>query len=149
MVTLNSRRKRFQRPVFWGSILLNVVLIGLFLFGSQNKLPHHPLKPEVFLQHIGQNLTGSDKVIFVTALAKHAPKIEQQGQGVYAALEAIVAEVKKEPFSMEALDQAHQKLNSRKAGVDRQIAAFVMDVVGGLSPEGRKRLKLMPHKETK
>lgn len=139
-----------QRPVFWGSLMLNIALIAVLIIGPHRLLPFLPFPPPgppppgIMLKHMGQDLTGADKVIFDKALAKHLPALRKRGEQVLNEIYVIADVIQADSFDINALKEKHLRLDHAKGNMDTVVADFISEIAVSLSPDGRKHLKLRP-----
>lgn len=144
--------KRMQNPLCWGSLLLNIVLIGVFLIGPHRLLPFMPPpKPEpgMFLEHMGRDLTGQDKVVFTEILDKHRHHFSMNEQKMHDVLFSISKIISREPFKIHDVEIAHIQLTKNRINMDKTITDFMQEMLPALSHEGRKKLRILPpHMQT-
>ncbi|NVK17132.1 MAG: hypothetical protein HWE30_00400 [Methylocystaceae bacterium] len=102
------------------------------------------------LYHMGNDLSGADKVVFERILEKHSPQITDHLAHMDDMLCEIAILVEQDPFSMDDFQKAHQTFDQVKFKMDRDIANFLYEVLPALSPAGRKKPRLLPpHLEDK
>ncbi len=139
-------KRNWKNILAWGSLCLNIVLIGIIVIGPHRLMPKPPgpPPPQKVLKHIGKDLTGKDRVIFDLLLEKHSAGFKNHRHDMDRAFKGIQNSVLQEPFDIEKVRQAHKKLSSNRAKIDHTIESFILEMVMEISPEGRKKLHLGP-----
>jgi len=144
--------KRWQAPLAWGSLFLNILLIAVIVIGPQRILPyppHKPPTPQRIMSRVARDLNKEDKAIFDTILAKYIPAFNESRVQIDKALTDISDAASKDALNMDAVKDANDRLITVRTHTDRMIASFVYEMLHAISDEGRKQLKLRPPKRSK
>ncbi|WP_135081903.1 periplasmic heavy metal sensor [Terasakiella sp. SH-1] len=138
--------RNWKNILAWGSVILNVVLIAIIIVGPHHLKPRPPgpPSPQKLFRHMGQDLTGQDRVIFEQLVEKHSRLFETHHEDMRRGLDGIIRSVKAEPFDLEQVKAAHQIHSGERLKIDHAIANFVIELVSKISPQGRHQLRLKP-----
>lgn len=139
-------KRHWKNMLAWSSFFLNIILIGMVIVGPHFLMPFPsgPPSPEKMFERIGEDLKGSDRVIFNELLAKNSKLMKQRGQEMHDALAQIGDIARHETLNKEALKQAHNNLHNKRNNIDKVIESFIFDLLTKISFEGRKNLHLAP-----
>ncbi|SCA57597.1 hypothetical protein MTBPR1_60110 [Candidatus Terasakiella magnetica] len=136
---------RWKNPLCWGSLLLNVVLIGFILLGPHGPSTGRPLPQDVFTK-MAEDLEGQDRIIYEAVLQKHMDNMKKSGRNIHEALGLIGQAAHQEPFDLDNVKAAHTHLHAQHREMDKAITDFVYEMLVSLSPEGRQKLRFAPPK---
>ncbi len=137
--------RNWKNILAWGSLCLNIILIGFILIGPPRfGPPPGPPNPEKVLKHIGRDLTGKDKDVFTALLKKHAPHLKHDEKGMHAAFDRINEAAKQTPLDVDKVRIAHKGLSTHRTVMDQAIENFIVEILQSISEEGRMNLHLGP-----
>jgi len=146
MITL--LKSHWRNLLAWGSLFLNVILIGYIVLNPImfHRPPPGPPSPEHMFKRIGEGLVGEDKVIFEQLLAKHSPDMRAGAIDMRRVMDHLADVVKRDPLDLETVKEIHNTMRETRQQTDIAIEEFVYEMLPALSVEGRKSLQFRPPK---
>ncbi|WP_417821430.1 periplasmic heavy metal sensor [Terasakiella sp.] len=141
-------RNHWRNLLAWGSLFLNVILIGYIILSPTqfHRPPPGPPSPEHMFKRIGEDLHGQDKIIFEQLLTKHAPNMRVGAKDMDQTMSQLAEVIKRDTLDLESIKKIHNTMRQSREKTDTAIEAFVYEMLPALSVDGRKSLRLLPPK---
>ena len=139
--------RRWRAALFWGSLALNIVLVGIFVFHPRLPFmppPPPPPPPEVVIEEMAGRLDAADRKVFEAAVATRKAEIQARFVAVGRHFEAFKEEFRREPFDGQRFQDGKAKLDSARAEFEAAVMATMVEALSQMSPAGRERLSRMP-----
>lgn len=139
--------RRWRAALCWGSLALNVVLVGLILFHPRLPFmppPPPPPPPEVVIEEMSRRLDAADRRVFDYAVAIRRAEIQARYQAVGENFAAFKAEFTRQPFDGQRFQDSKAKLDVARAEFEQILMETMVESLSTMSPAGRERLSRMP-----
>ncbi|WP_316979856.1 periplasmic heavy metal sensor [Shumkonia mesophila] len=139
--------RRWRAALFWGSLALNIVLVGIFVLHPRLPFmppPPPPPPPEVIIEEMADRLDAADRKVFETAVATRKAEILARHQAIGAHFDAFKAEFLRQPFDGHRFQDAKAKLDDARAAFESVVMETMVESLAAISPSGRERLSRMP-----